>query len=331
MQKTIDRRFCVAPMMDCTDRHERYFLRLISRCAVLYTEMVTAAAVLHGDLRMLLSFDETEHPVALQLGGSDPADLASAARIGEDFGYDEINLNVGCPSDRVQSGRFGACLMAEPELVRDCVSAMQECVDVPVTVKTRTGIDDRDSYEELCDFVERVSEAPCGTFIIHARKAWLQGLSPKQNREVPPLHYELVHRLKQDYPDLEILVNGGIKTLDEVEEQLEYVDGVMLGRAAYENPYLLSGVDERVYGRSDEVLSRREVVREFARYAERQLDGGTRLHQMTRHITGLFAGMPGARKWRRTLTEGAVREGASADLIEEAAACVQDQVGEAAA
>lgn len=325
MSDTIDRRFCVAPMMDCTDRHERYFLRLISRHAVLYTEMVTAAAVLHGDLQRLLSFDPVEHPVALQLGGSEPGDLAAAARIGADYGYDEINLNVGCPSDRVQSGRFGACLMAEPEVVGKSVSEMRSVVDLPVTVKTRIGIDDRDSYDELCAFVETVRDHGCETFILHARKAWLQGLSPKQNREIPPLRYDVVHRLKEDYPDLEILINGGIRAVGEALDQLDVVDGVMVGRAVYENPYLLHEVDALIYADERSVRSRQEVITDFAAYAAEQLHRGARLHQMTRHITGLFAGMPGARKWRRHLTEGAVKDGATADLIREAASFVQER------
>ncbi len=322
MTRSLDRRFCVAPMMDYTDRHERYFLRLISRYAVLYTEMVTASAILHGDLRRLIGFDPAEHPVALQLGGSDPTDLAAAARIGSDFGYDEINLNVGCPSDRVQSGRFGACLMAEPALVSECVAAISSSVDVPVTVKTRIGIDDLDSYESLTRFVSLVRDGGCRTFIVHARKAWLQGLSPKQNRDVPPLRYDVVHRLKSDFADLEILINGGIRTIDQAMVQLERVDGVMVGRSAYENPYLLAEVDRRVYGGSGEVPSRREIVTAFTRYADEKLGRGVRMHQMTRHIIGLFAGLPGARKWRRYLTEEAVKEGATGAVIEKAASYV---------
>ena len=311
--------------MDRTDRHERFFLRLISNHAVLYTEMVTATAILHGDLRRLLAFDPAEHPVALQLGGSDPSDLAAAARIGADFGYDEINLNIGCPSDRVQSGRFGACLMAEPERVGDCVEAMKSVVKIPITVKTRIGIDDQDSYEALCGFIDTVRVRGCGTFVLHARKAWLQGLSPKQNREVPPLRYDVVHRLKKDFPDLEILINGGIRTIDEVEAQLEAVDGVMVGRSAYDNPYMLAEVDRRIYGHSGPVRARREVAALFAGYAAEQLARGVKLPQMTRHIVGLFSGLPGARRWRRHLTEGAVQEGAGAAVIEEAAAFVADQ------
>lgn len=313
-------------MMDWTDRHERYFLRLISRHAILYTEMVTASAILYGDLVRLLDFNAEEHPVGLQLGGSDPGDMAAAARIGADFGYDEINLNIGCPSDRVQSGRFGACLMAEPELVGDCVAAIRNVVDLPVTVKTRIGIDDRDSYEELHEFVRTVRAAGCRTFTLHARKAWLQGLSPKENREVPPLHYDVVYRLKSDFPELEILINGGIRSLDDAEAHLERVDGVMLGRAAYETPYLLAGVDRRIYGETGPPPSREAILSAYADYAARQVAAGEKLHRMTRHITGLFAGMPGARKWRRTLSEGSIRDGADADVIAEAARHVIGQL-----
>ncbi len=247
------RRLSVAPMMDYTDRHARYLLRLISRRTLLYTEMVTAAAVVHGDTARLLAFDAAEHPVALQLGGADPAEMAQAARIGAEFGYDEINLNIGCPSDRVQSGRFGACLMAEPDTVADCVRAMRAQTDVPVTVKTRIGIDHRDSYEELCAFVDKVAEAGCETFIVHARKAWLQGLSPKQNREIPPLDYPRVHRLKRDYPELEIIINGGIRSLDETERELAEVDGVMIGRAVFDDLWMLAEADRRLFGSAEPV------------------------------------------------------------------------------
>ena len=325
MQSKVDRKFCVAPMMDCTDRHERFFLRLISSRAVLYTEMVTASAVLHGDLRRLLSFSPEEHPVALQLGGSDPVALAVSARIGEAYGYNEINLNVGCPSDRVQSGRFGACLMAEPELVGECVRAMRSEVRLPVTVKTRIGIDDRDSYEALCDFVGIVSQQGCRTFILHARKAWLQGLSPKENREIPPLKYDVVYKLKEDFPDLEILINGGVKSLEDVKQHLKRVDGVMVGRAAYERPYLLAEVDRVLFQEDALLRTRDEIVAAFSKYASDQLSKGTKLHQMTRHIVGLFAGMPGARRWRRYLTEEAVKPGADADVIVEAARHVSNR------
>jgi tRNA-dihydrouridine synthase A len=308
-------------MMDCTDRHDRYFLRLISRRAALYTEMVTAQALIHGDRNRLLDFSPAEHPVALQIGGSEPDDLARSARWGEQWGYDEINLNVGCPSDRVQAGRFGACLMAEPELVAEAVAAMRDAVSVPVTVKHRIGIDERDSYAALCDFVGRVAGAGCRTFIVHARKAWLQGLSPKQNRDVPPLRYETVYALKRDFPELEIVINGGIRTLGEAEQHLEHVDGVMLGREVYQNPWLLSGVDGRLFGETAIHPSSREaVVEAFLPYVEERLARGARLASLTRHIVGLYQGEPGARRWRRYLAEHAHLEGAGVEVIVEAAA-----------
>lgn len=304
-------------MMDCTDRHERYFLRLITRRALLYTEMVTAQAILHGDLRRLLGFNVEEHPVALQLGGSDPGRLAAAARIGADFGYDEINLNVGCPSDRVLSGQFGVSLMAKPELVADCVDAMREAVAIPVTVKTRIGFDDNDDYSVLQKFVKTVASAGCRTFAIHARKAWLQGLSPKENREVPPLCYDRVYQLKEEFENLEIVINGGILALEEVEDHLRHVDGTMIGREAYQHPYLLADVDRRFYGEGPGP-SRDEVLERFCRYVDSQIERGVRLHQMTRHIGGLFAGMPGARAWRRHLSENGVKPGADARVVREA-------------
>jgi len=309
-------------MMDWTDRHDRYFLRLISRHAVLYTEMVTTGALLHGDTHHLLRFDPAEHPVALQIGGSDPGEMAAAARLGADAGYDEININVGCPSERVQRGAFGACLMAEPALVGECVAAMRAAVDVPVTVKTRIGIDDRDSYEELVEFIARLRDAGCETFIVHARKAWLKGLSPKENREIPPLDYERVYRLKREFPELEIIINGGIRTLEECDQHLEYVDGVMLGREAYHNPYLLAEVDRRLYGDVHDVPTRHEVLEALYPYVARELDAGVHLGHMSRHILGLFQGLPGARKWRRYLSENAHREGAGLEVLRAAAAQV---------
>ena len=309
-------------MLDWTDRHCRYFLRLISRRTRLYTEMITTAALLHGDAARLLRFDPAEHPVALQLGGSDPGRLARCARLGAEAGYDEINLNIGCPSERVQSGRFGACLMAEPALVAACVAAMKAAVGVPVTVKTRTGIDDRDGYDELAQFVAQVSAAGADRLIVHARKAWLQGLSPRQNREVPPLDYARVYRLKADFPRLEIHVNGGVKTLDEVEAHLRRVDGVMIGREAYHNPWLLAAVDRRFGGDRAPPPERREVVRRLLPYIERQLSEGVRLQQITRHILGLYQGVPGARAWRRTLSERAHRRGAGPEVVEAALSCV---------
>jgi tRNA-dihydrouridine synthase A len=319
---SLDRRLSVAPMMDWTDRHCRYFLRLIARRALLYTEMVPAAAILLGDRGRLLRFDPAEHPVALQLGGADPDDLARAAAIGAGFGYDEINLNVGCPSDRVQSARFGACLMAEPELVARSVAAMRATCGVPVTVKTRIGIDEEEGYDFLARFVERVAAAGCTTFIIHARKAWLSGLSPKQNREIPPLRYEVVHRLKAGFPELEIVVNGGIRTIGQALHQLGHVDGVMLGREAYQNPYGLIGFERALFDQAGPGLPRDEIARRFMHYAERQLADGVPLRALTRHMLGLFNGLPGARRWRRHLSETAHRPGAGVEVIEEALTAV---------
>jgi tRNA-dihydrouridine synthase A len=311
-------------MLDWTDRHCRYLLRLISRHTLLYTEMVTTGAILHGRHARDLQHDATEHPLALQLGGSDPFDLAECARIGADAGYDEINLNVGCPSDRVQSGRFGACLMAEPALVAECVAAMGKAVGIPVTVKTRIGIDDVDSYAALAEFVGTVAAAGCNTFIIHARKAYLKGLSPKENRTVPPLKYEYAWQLKTDSPQLTIVVNGGITDLDAAALQLQHVDGVMLGRAAYHNPYLLADVDRRFFADAHPVLSRAELVEAMLPYIERELADGTPLKQITRHMLGLFQGMPGARHWRRHLSEHAVRPGAGIDVVRQALLIIQN-------
>ncbi len=295
-----DRRLSVAPMMDRTDRHCRYFLRLLAPRTLLYTEMITAAALRHGDRRALLEFAPEEHPVALQLGGAEPEALAQAAVMGAAAGYDEINLNVGCPSDRVQAGRFGAALMREPGLVAACVSAMREAVEVPVTVKTRLGVDYDDSYDFVCEFVGRVAEAGCRTFVVHARKAWLKGLSPKQNREVPPLDYGRVRRLKQDFPALEIVLNGGLTEAGPALTELAHVDGVMLGRAAYQDPYLLARLDEAVFGGPPRP-SRREALEVFVPYLERAAARGTPVKSMTRHLLGLFAGLPGGRRWRRAL------------------------------
>lgn len=312
-------------MMDWTDRYDRFFLRLITKRALLYTGMVTANAVVHGDRERLLGFDAAEHPVAAQLGGSEPALLAKAARIAADFGYDEINLNIGCPSDRVQTGRFGACLMAEPCLIADCVGAMRSAAGVPVTVKCRIGIDDQDAEEDLGRFVETVASAGCGTFVVHARKAWLRGLSPKENREVPPLDYGRVHRLKAARPDLTVVINGGIASLDAAEEHLTRVDGVMLGRAAYHNPYLLADVDRRFYGDGRAAPTRTQIVAGLLPYIERRMAEGTPLNRITRHILGLYQGIPGARAWRRHLSENAHRPGADARTVEEAAALVGEE------
>jgi tRNA-dihydrouridine synthase A len=310
-------------MMDWTDRHCRFFHRLITRRAVLYTEMVTAEAVRHGDRGRLLGFSPEEHPVALQLGGSDPARLAEAAAAGEGFGYDEINLNVGCPSDRVQEGRFGACLMAEPELVAACVAAMRARVTVPVTVKCRIGIDDQDSEADLERFIATVAGAGCRTFIVHARKAWLQGLSPKENREVPPLDYGRAYRLKAAHPELEIVLNGGIASLDEAEAHLAHVDGVALGRAAYQNPFLLAEVDRRLFGDEHQAPPRRVVLEALVPYVERHLAAGGRLNNVTRHILGIYHGRPRARAFRRHLSERAPRPGAGIDVLLEAMAIAE--------
>ncbi|MGH8583761.1 MAG: tRNA dihydrouridine(20/20a) synthase DusA [Gammaproteobacteria bacterium] len=290
-------------MMDRTDRHCRYLLRLLSRHVWLYTEMLHVNALLQGDAARHLRYDASEHPLALQLGGSDPRRLARGAHLVEDHGYDEVNLNVGCPSERVREGRFGACLMAEPERVADCVAAMRAAVRIPVTVKTRLGIDERDSYELLCRFVEQVAAAGCRVFILHARKAWLQGLSPRQNRTLPPLRYELVHQLKRDLPDLELLVNGGITDLDQVEAQLHGVDGVMIGREAYRNPYLLTAIDGRFYADPHPIPTREAVVTRYQDHILRERARGTALSLLARPALGLFRGQAGARRWRRELAE----------------------------
>ncbi len=319
----VNRRFSIAPMMDCTDRHDRYFLRLFSPHILLYSEMLTAPAIIHGDRDYLLGFDAAEHPLALQLGGSDPQQLAEAAGIGRDYGYDEINLNVGCPSDRVQSGAFGACLMAEPELVADCVRAMQTASGLPVTVKHRTGIDDQDSWPLLLRFVEQQIEAGVDALIIHARKAWLQGLSPKQNRDIPPLQYDWVYRLKQEFADTEIIINGGIKTLQQCLQHLEHVDGVMLGREPYAHPYLLAEVDRLIFNdHSRPIPSRQQILQAFYPYVEAKLSGGMPLSKVTRHIIGLFHGQPNGRQWRRYLSEHAFRQDAGIEVIEQAASLV---------
>ena len=322
----LDHKFCVAPMMDWTDRHCRVFHRLLSARARLYTEMLTTGAIIHGDRQRLLGFDAFEHPVALQLGGSKPEDLARAAEIGAAFGYDEINLNCGCPSDRVQDGRFGACLMAEPELVARGVAAMRAVVDIPVTVKCRIGIDDQDAEADFSRFIDTVAAAGCTTFIVHARKAWLKGLSPKENRDVPPLDYARVFRLKQARPELTIVLNGGIETIEAAEAQLARVDGVMLGRAAYHTPYLLAEIDRRFFAETDRTPTRAEVMAGFTQYADRKLAEGVRLSSMTRHILGLYHAQPGGRLFRRVLAEQAVRFGAGAEVIAEAMRQVEGRV-----
>ncbi|HSU42966.1 MAG TPA: tRNA dihydrouridine(20/20a) synthase DusA [Casimicrobiaceae bacterium] len=307
--------FCTAPMMDWTDRHCRYFFRLLSRRARLYTEMITAPALMHGDVPRHLDFDPAEHPVALQLGGSDPAQLARAASLGERWGYDEINLNCGCPSERVQTGSFGACLMAEPALVADCVRAMRDAVQVPVTVKHRIGLDGNEDYAFVRDFVGTVAAAGCDVFIVHARNAVLKGLSPKQNREVPPLRYEWVHRLKRDFPRLAFVLNGGVSDFAAMERELAHVDGVMLGRAAYHDPWLLADVDRRLYGEAPAASTRAEVVEALIPYAQRRLAQGTSLRAIARHILGLYHGVPGGRRFRRMLSDAARLHDADTSLL----------------
>jgi tRNA-dihydrouridine synthase A len=318
--KDINRRFCCAPMMDWSDRHCRMFWRQLTRHSLLYTEMVTTGAILHAGPERFLTFHAEEHPVALQLGGSSPQDLARCAKIAEQWGYDEVNLNCGCPSDRVQNGFFGACLMAKPQLVADCIKAMQDHCSIPVTVKHRIGIDAMESYQELLNFVEPIAASGCKTFIVHARKAWLQGLSPKENREIPPLDYPMVYRLKQDFPQLTIVINGGINSLTECEQHLQQVDGVMLGRAAYHNPYLLAEVDQRFYGDYKILPSRDQVLLDFIPYIEEQLAAGVALNHMTRHILGLFQGVPGAKLFRRHISQQAHKKGAGIEVIQQALA-----------
>ena len=318
-------RFSVAPMLDWTDRHCRYFLRQMSSHALLYTEMVTTGAILQGR-GDYLAYHEAEHPLALQLGGSVPEELARCAVIAQNRGYDEINLNVGCPSDRVQNGRFGACLMAHPTLVAECVKAMQAEVKIPVTVKTRIGIDELDSYEFLRQFLDTVSAAGCDTFILHARKAWLSGLSPKENREIPPLDYERVYQVKRDYPHLTISINGGISTPEAITTHLAHVDGVMVGREAYQNPYLMASVDALVFADPHPVPSRHDVVRLMIPYIEQELAKGNHLSHITRHMLGLFQGLSGARRWRRYLSENSCRPGAGIDVLLAAMASVPEVI-----
>jgi tRNA-dihydrouridine synthase A len=324
------RRFCVAPMMEWTDRHCRFFHRLLTRRALLYTEMLTTGAVLRGDRARLMGFDPFEQPVALQLGGCDPAALAEAARIGEDFGYVEINLNVGCPSDRVQEGRFGACLMVEPALVADCVAAMKAAVTIPVTVKCRIGIDEQDPNQALFAFAEAMKAAGTDALIVHARKAWLKGLSPRENREVPPLDYALVHRLKRLHPDLEIILNGGITSLAQAHAELGELDGVMMGRAAYQEPWRLLTVDPLLFGEPAPFSTVKESGLALIPYLERELSKGARLYSITRHVLGLFRAVPGARAFRRHLATEAVKPGASAAVMADALALVVDTQGDLA-
>lgn len=312
----INRLISIAPMMECTDRHDRYFLRLIAPHVLLYTEMITAQALLHGDYRKLLAFHPLEHPLALQVGGSDPAQLAKCARLGESFGYDEINLNVGCPSDRVNAGHFGACLMLEPQQVAECIAAMISAVTLPVTVKCRIGVDQEDSYESLTHFINLLSTAGCKVFIIHARKAWLSGLSPKENREIPPLCYDIVKQIKLDFPHLTIIVNGGIKTLSDIEQHIQWAEGVMIGREAYTHPYFLAEIEQHFF--ATEMQPREKILEKLLPYLEQQLKNKTKLSSMTRHILGLFHGQKGARIWRRYLSENAHKYNAGITVVNEA-------------
>ena len=323
--------FSVAPMMDWTDRHCRVFHRLLTRRARLYTEMLTTGAIIHGDRARLLGFDASEHPLALQLGGSDPADLATSARIGEDFGYDEINLNVGCPSDRVKDGRFGACLMAEPELVASCVDAMKRAVKIPVTVKCRIGIDDQDPEVSLDALARGVIAAGADVLIVHARKAWLNGLSPKENRDIPPLDYDRVYRLKAALPQVPVIINGGVGSLEEASAHLDHVDGVMLGRAAYQEPWRLLNVDPLLFGERAPHATMKDAFEAMMPYIERELARGTRLHAITRHFVGAFHAVPGARAFRRHLAEQGVKPNAGVDVLREAIALVNERTAAAIA
>lgn len=320
MSTALNRKITIAPMMDWTDRHCRYFLRLITQHSLLYTEMVNSQAIVHGKAFHLLEYNTEEHPVALQLGGNDPAILAAASKEGEHFGYDEINLNVGCPSDRVQSGHFGACLMLQPELVRDCIAAMQAAVSVPVTVKCRIGVDREESYDFLKKFVLTVHESGCQTFIIHARNAWLDGLSPKENRNIPPLRYDIVYQLKQELPDLEIIINGGIKAYTAIDNHLQHVDGVMLGREAYHNPYFLAEMDQCYYNDKHPIPTRDEIVAQLLPYIQQQRDQDIFLKHISRHILGLYHAQKGAKQWRRYLSENAVAHSAGVEVIKQALA-----------
>lgn len=318
MAVVVNRKISVAPMMDWTDRHCRHFLRLISKHTLLYTEMINAMALVKGKALHLLEYNSSEHPLALQLGGNDPDVLAEASKLGEQYGYDEVNLNVGCPSDRVQSGAFGACLMLQAELVRDCIAAMQNQVNIPVTVKCRIGVDRQESYEFLKNFVLTVKQSGCNTFIIHARNAWLDGLSPKENRTIPPLRYDIVYQLKQQFPELEIIINGGITTYAEIDHHLQQVDGVMLGREAYHNPYILSEMDQRYFNDDHPIPSRHDIVDTMLPYIQQQRDNDIYLKHITRHMLGLFHGQKGAKHWRRYLSEHAVKTDAGVEVVRKA-------------
>ncbi|CAH0990514.1 tRNA-dihydrouridine(20/20a) synthase [Sinobacterium norvegicum] len=325
-RRDIDRRFCVAPMLDWTDKHCRVFHRQLTQQAVLYTEMITTGAIIHGKggAERFLGFNAIEHPVALQLGGSNRDDLAHCTKLAADWGYDEVNLNCGCPSDRVQNGMFGACLMAKPALVADGIKAMQDAADIDITVKHRIGIDDMESYQELVDFIQPIADTGCKTFIVHARKAWLQGLSPKQNREIPPLNYDMVYQLKRDMPDLEIIINGGINSLQESRQHLQHVDGVMVGREAYHNPSMLRFVDSEIYGGQGDIIDPITAIRQLYPYIEQQLaTDNVRLNHITRHLLGIFQGMRGAKIFRRYISENAHKPNAGIDVLEQALSAVE--------
>ncbi len=319
---SLDRRFSVAPMMDWTDRHCRYFHRLIYPNILLYTEMVTTGALLHGDTQRFLQYSEEEHPVALQLGGNDPLDMATCAKLAEDAGFDEVNINVGCPSDRVQNGAFGACLMRQPETVAACVESMTKAVDIPVTVKHRIGVDDMNDYDDMLNFVNIVEEAGCNVFVVHARKAWLKGLSPKENRDVPPLQYDNVYRLKKEKPKLEIIINGGIKTSADSIAHMEHVDGVMIGREIYHNPMAFTEFYKSLYNK--EVIDRYDVLEQFMPYMQKQLDQGVFVNKMTKHILGLFHQQKGAKYWRRYISENAHKPGTGTEVVKMALRAVTD-------
>ena len=321
----LDRRVSVAPMMGWTDKHDRYFLRLISPHALLYTVMITTGALIYGKKTEILEFNPEEHPVALQLGGSDPKDLGICAKMAEDYGYDEVNLNCGCPSDRVQRGQFGACLMGEPALVADCIDAMKQATDIPVTVKTRIGIDEQDSYQFLLDFIAPIAEKGCDTFILHARKAWLNGLSPAENRTIPPLKWDVVYQLKKDLPHLNIILNGGIKSVEDVQEIMPHVDGVMIGREAYQNPYFLAALEQAIFETpAEKIPTRHDVMRALLPYIDRCLQNGATLKDISRHILGLYQGLPGARRFRQILSSDAYRPAANTDVVREAMKQVAD-------
>jgi tRNA-dihydrouridine synthase A len=321
----LNRLISIAPMMNCTDRHFRYLLRLLSRHVLLYTEMITTGAILYGPRERLLAYHPSEHPLALQLGGNDPQALAECTKIAADKGYDEVNLNVGCPSEQVFNGQFGACLMKQPQLVADCVAAMQAVVKIPITVKTRIGVDDLDSYEYLQQFIQKIAQAGCQVFIIHARKAWLKGLSPKENREIPPLRYDVVLQLKKDFPQLGFVINGGIKTWREAQEQLQRLDGIMLGREVYRNPYMLADADRLFYSEQAPIPSRHEILDQWLGYVAEQLQQGVPLQQMSRHIFGLFEGVPGARAWRRHISENVPKQKFNSAIIREAACFIEKE------